>query len=490
MFGRLAPGATIDRAQVEFTAVAQRTAVVHPESGRTLRPVVVPYAYERTELGQPAVVWMLRAGQLLVGVLDLVVAINLAILVYARTVSRLGELAVRSALGASRGRILGQLFIEGLALAIVGAGAGLILTRAALLRIQTLSHTNGGMPFWINFELSSGTVLYAFGLAFFAAVIIGVIPGLKATGKGINANLHELHGRSGTRLGATWTTLLVAQVAVAVAVLPAAVFIAQRVMRMELAGAGFPAESFVVAHVQTTPGIDSGNRFPESFAAARQAELISRLKAEPGVAGVTFASGIPGFAGSERIRLEDDARRRKFADHIPDVGVSDALVPSVVRADIDLFDVYGAQILAGRNFTAGDVGPPNVVVVNRSFADMYLQDGNAVGVRFRYVQEEANPAPDSWFQIVGVVRDFPAFPPNLTRSGEPTIYHPAAVGNIDPVTLSVRLAGTVTPEFIDRFRAIGAEIDPAMQLQRLGGWWIDMTRDARPGARSRGQLPW
>jgi len=454
MFGRLAPGATIDQAQAEFAAVAQRTAVVHPESGRTLRPVVVAYAHERTELGQPAVVWMLRAGQLLVGVLALVVAINLAILVYARTVSRLGELAVRSALGASRGRILGQLFIEALALAIVGAGAGLILTRSALIRIQTLSHTNGAMPFWINFELSAATVLYAFGLAFLAAVIIGVIPGLKATGKRINANLHELHGRSGTRLGATWTTLVVAQVAIAVAVLPAAVFIAQRVMRMEMAGAGFPAESFVVAHVDADK--------------ARQAELISRLKAEPGVAGVTFASGIPGFAGSERIRLEDDARRRKFADHIPDVGVSDALVPSVVRASIDLFDVYGAQILAGRSFTAGDVGPPNVVVVNRSFADMYLLDGNAVGVRFRYVQEEANPAQDSWFQIIGVVRDFPAFPPNLTRSGEPTIYHPAAVGNIDPVTLSVRLAGTVTPEFINRFRAIGAEVDPAMQLERAG----------------------
>jgi len=96
---------------------------------------------------------------------------------------------------------------------------------------------------------------------------------------------------------------------------------------------------------------------------------------------------------------------------------------------------------------------------------MYLQDANAVGVRFRYVTEEANPAPDSWFQIIGVVRDFPAFPPNLTRSGEPTIYHPVAVGSIDPVTISVRAAGPVTPQFINRIRAIGAEVDPGMQLQ-------------------------
>jgi putative ABC transport system permease protein len=241
MFGRLAPGVTIDQAQAEFAAVAQRSADVHPESGRTLRPVVVPYT---RELLDAAAVRALRAGQILVGALTFVVAINLAILVYARTVTRLGEIAVRSALGASRGRILAQLFIEALALAIVGAGAGLGLARYALDVMQTLSR---GLPFWVHFELSPGAVIYAFALAVLAAIIMGVLPGLKATGVSLNANLHELHGRSGTRLGATWTTLIVAQVAVTVAVLPAAVFIASRVMRMEMAGPGFPAESFVVS---------------------------------------------------------------------------------------------------------------------------------------------------------------------------------------------------------------------------------------------------
>jgi hypothetical protein len=130
-----------------------------------------------------------------------------------------------------------------------------------------------------------------------------------------------------------------------------------------------------------------------------------------------------------------------------------------------LFDTYDVPILAGRKFTAGDVGPASVVVVNRSFAEMYLQDANPLGLRFRYAAEEANPGPNQWFQIIGVVRDFPAFPPNLTRDGEPTIYHPAAVGNIYPVTLSVRLAGTVPAGFINRVREIGAEVDPALQLR-------------------------
>ena len=457
MFGRLAPGVTIDQAQAEFAAVAQRTAEVQLERGRTLRPVVVPYT---RDLLDAAGLWALRAGQVLVAALTFVVAINLAILVYARTVTRLGEIAVRSALGASRGRILAQLFIEALALAIIGAAAGLGLSRYALGVMQTLAQ---GMPFWVRFEMSPGAVIYAFALAVLAALIMGVLPGLKATGVSLNANLHELHGRSGTRLGATWTTLIVAQVAVAVAVLPAAAFIASRVMRMEMTGPGFDAASIVVA----TAGLSPNVKVDPDRITAQQAELTSRLKAEPGVIGVGFSSSIPGFGFTDQIRFEEGVRLRQFADHVPDAGVTGALLPSVIRVSVDLFDTYDVPILAGRKFMAGDVGPANVVVVNRSFAEMYLKDANPLGLRFRYAADEANPGPNQWFQIIGVVHDFPAFPPNLTRDGEPTIYHPAAVGNIYPVTLSVRVAGAVPAGFINRVREIGAEVDPALQLRRV-----------------------
>jgi predicted permease len=459
MFGRLAPGVTIGQAQAEFAAVAQRTAEAHPDTGRTLQPAVVPFTRDMLD---PTMAWVLRAGQVLVGALTFVVAINLAILVYARTVTRLGELAVRSALGASRSRILAQLFIEAFGLAIVGAAAGLGLAYYGLDVIQTLNDTSGGMPFYVRYRLSPGAVVYAFALAVLAAIIMGVLPGLKATGVSLNANLHELHGRSGTRLGATWTTLIVAQVAVAVAVLPAAVFIASRVVRMEMAGPGFAAESFVVARAGLSA--DAVNVNPERIT-AQQVALISRLKAEPGVRDVTFSSSIPGFAASDRIRFEEGARLSKRRDHVPDVGVTDALVPSVVRASVDLFDIYGVEILAGRNFSAGDVGTSSVIV-NRSFAQMYLEDGNALGLRFRYVRDDAHPGAPR-FQIVGVVRDFPASPPNFTREGEPTIYHPAGIGDIDPVLLSVRVAGTAA-DFIDRFREIGAEVDPALQLRGVG----------------------
>jgi putative ABC transport system permease protein len=460
MFGRLAPGVTIEQAQAEFAAVAQRTAAAHPASGLPLRPVVVPYT---RGFAEPAVQWAMRAGQLFASALTVLVAINLAILVYARTVTRLGEIAVRSALGASRRRILAQLFIEALALALVGAAAGLGLARYALDVIQTLNDGDGGLPYWVNFELSPGTVMFALGLAAMAALIMGVLPGLKATRVSVSAHLHELHGRSGTRLGATWTMLIIAQVAVAVAVLPVAVFIASRVIRMELAGAGFPTESIVAGYAGLSPGAPPVDR---DRLAAQQRELLARLEAEPGVTGVAFSSGIPGFAATKAIRFQDGVRVRAGAEYIPDVGITDALLPSMTRVSVGMFDTYGVEILAGRAFAAADVGTANVIV-NRSFVDMYLLELNALGLWFRYEGKSPNAA-HVWHQIVGVVRDFPAFPLNFQREAEPTIYHPAGVGDISRVLLSVRFAGAVPPTFISRFRDIGAEVDPTLQLTSVG----------------------
>jgi ABC-type antimicrobial peptide transport system permease subunit len=121
--------------------------------------VVLPYTHEHLDVSDPFRRLILRLAQLFVGVLTFVVAVNLAILVYARTVTRIGESAVRTALGASRRRILLQLFIEAFTLAVVGAGAGLLIARTALSRMESFAQTNGAVPFWIDFGLSAGTVL-------------------------------------------------------------------------------------------------------------------------------------------------------------------------------------------------------------------------------------------------------------------------------------------------------------------------------------------
>ena len=456
MFGRLAPGVTMEAAQAELNAISQRVPAVDPASRETLRPVVLPYTREHLDLSHPNLVLMLRVAQLLIGALSFVVAVNLAILIYARTVTRLGEMALRTALGATRGRILAQLFIESLTLSVLGAGTGLVLADTALGRIQSLAQANGSVPFWVTFELSVVTVVYAFGLATLAAFIMGVIPGLKATGGDLNASLTESNGRTGTRLGSMWTALVVAQVAVAVAVLPVGVYVAWQVVRMEVMGPGFPADEFVVSTIALG---DDGARADSMDVRGRQLDLISRLEAEPGVAAVTFSSNVPGFAGSRQIQFEDGVQVRERG----------TLWPSTAEVGIGLFDVYDVDVLAGRGLAASDLDAGNTVVVNRAFVRAFLADQNPLGLRFRYSPTDLQPrqqAQPEWFQIVGVVGNF-GLPPALSVEWEPTIYHPAAPGAVHPVVISMRFAGGIPTGFTDRFREIAADVDPALQLRRV-----------------------
>jgi hypothetical protein len=286
---------------------------------------------------------------------------------------------------------------------------------------------------------------------------MGVVPGLKVTGSGLTASLHELNGRTGMRLGALWTTLVVAQIAVAVAVLPAAVYLSWQVARMELVGPGFPAEKFVVASValgEERSAIDS-TRF-----SARQLDLGSRLQAEAGVSAVTFSSSIPGFAAGRRIQFEDGTATRE-------PGLQEV---SSLDVALEMFDVYGAEILAGRDFSSADLGSANAVIVNRTFVRQLLADESrsALGLRFRYPSTGSGQGTQSkWYQIIGVVRDFPAFSPSPVSDGEPTDKQPAAPGTVEPCVISVRFKGPIPAGMTDRIRQIGAEVDPALQLRRV-----------------------
>jgi hypothetical protein len=295
---------------------------------------------------------------------------------------------------------------------------------------------------------------------------MGVLPGLKATGSCLNASLRELNGRTGARLGPLWTTLVVGQVGVAVAVLPMAVYVAGHVMRME-AGPGFAAQEFVVGTVALG---DEAAAVGADRVRGRQLELMSRLEAEPGVSAVTFSSSVPGFAGSRRLRFEDGVAAMNARG-------SEA---STVDVDLDMFDVYRAGLLAGRAFTAADLGAANAVIVNRTFVREYLaksedahrrelEPGIALGVRFRYASPTGSPVTQAQnsYQIVGVVRDFPSFRPSPGSEGEPTVYHPAAPGDLHPFVLSVRFDGNVPAGFIERFRKIGAEVDLGLQLRQV-----------------------
>ena len=454
LFGRLAPGVSVEQAQAELASVGRHVADAHPDGAGRLQPKVESFPRAQSDLNAPLMVWLLRAAQFLVGALSFLVAINLAVLLYARTITRLGEIAVRTALGASRGRILSQLFVEALVLTTLGAAAGLMISRAALTQVEAMAGPTA--PFWWTYSIGPSTIFYAFALAVVAALIMGVLPGLKATGRRLSANLQELHGRTGTRLGSVWSMLIVAQVAVAVAILPAAVFLTWYMLKMEFAGRSVAVDRIGLANMVLTDEASAGN---QRIVKQRQDALMSRLRGEPGVTAVTFSSAVPGLGPDRRIEFQPSTKVR-------DAGNLDV---ASFRIDVDLLRVYEARLLAGRGFEPRDAGAAAAAVVNRTFVEQLLDNpSGALGTQFRYAAVREGSAPSDWYEIVGVVDDFPGLPraPG-SGEGEPSVYHAMSSGTAHPAVLSIKYSDTPPSNMPQRIREIGAEIDPSMQMRRV-----------------------
>lgn len=468
VFGKLAPGITMEEAQAELSTVGRRVATEHPETHADLRATIASYAHEQAQISDPLIARMLRVAQVVVTLLLVVVCVNVAILVYARTVTRRGEIAVRSALGASRRRILGHLFVEGLVLSTLATVVGLAVAAYALGRIQLEVAATQVLPYWLDFRLSPGTAMYAAALAILAAFLVGVLPGWRATGRRLRSSLGEMNKGGGRPLGRTWTALIVGQVAVGVALIPPTCVLGWGMVRPSLGDPGMPVEEIVVASVGLPGAPVSGRRGFEAARdafwerlAMRQLELITRLEAESGVEAVALSSGTPGRGNGRPIELDGGATLLTGTG-APWAGYSEV--------SPEFFRVYDGRVLSGRGFEPGDAHEASrVVLVNQSFVQQFAGGAPVVGRLVKYLPlvNVEYPAPtDVWLEIVGVVGDLPPGPhaPGTTTAH---IYHPVGPGDLAGVTLSVRTAGD--PEaLVGRVGEIAAEVDPTFQLRGVG----------------------
>jgi predicted permease len=312
MFGRLADGATMDQARAELATIGRRMAGAHPETHRHLRPRVLPYTYDFTGIDSPATAWLLRAAQLALSLLLVVVSVNVAMLVYARTATRTGEIVVRTALGASKRRVVTQLFTEALVLSLAAAVAGLAAAHIGLAWVPRFLHRGNPdqLPFWLDLGLSPALVAYVACLAVLAAAIVGVVPALKATGRNVQGGLQQLASRgSRMQLGRTWTALVVIQVAIAVAVLPYALFVAGQSVWRGAAEPAYPVEEVLRAALSmeregapARPGAAGRDDAAVRFHGGAS-ELLRRLEAEPSVAGSRSPAAFPARRCTARSRL-------------------------------------------------------------------------------------------------------------------------------------------------------------------------------------------
>lgn len=465
IFGRLAPGASIDDAQAELEVIAARVAAASPKTHQHLSPRVTKYAEPLVE-GGPAL--LIRNILYVVNGIFLmllaVVCANVATLVFARTATRGWEITVRNALGASRGRIVAQLFVEALVLAGVAAVLGLVVAKLSLRWGLSLLAGSEGLPFWIDDSLSWKTVLYTALLTLFGAAIVGILPALRVTKTDVmDALRSESAARSGLRFGGFWTTVIVVQVAITVAFLPLAAGGVFESNRFRQRAEGIGADRYLTASVS----IDREDYVADSAGFVARArisfdELERRLLAEPGVEQVAFADRLP---------VMDQFKYQIEVDTLAGAPVTGLRRSTLVHVSPGFFAAFGTSVVAGRDFVPLDFETGRVLIVNQSFARHVFGDRNPIGRRVRIVSGEVDSvAGEDWYEIVGMVRDFGW---QLPRPEEQSAMYRPSLPTGRAGSLAVRVRD---PEaFATRLRAVAAAVDPRIRLTdvqpltRVGG---------------------
>jgi putative ABC transport system permease protein len=479
VFGRLAPGATLESARAELSSIGRRFADATPATHEHLRPLVIHYTHAFSDMDDPEDALAVYAIEIAIVLLLVLICVNVAILVYARTATRQGEIAVRGALGASRRRIVAQLFVEALMLAGVSAAIGIGLTAVALRQIEGAMLTLvGRWPFWFSLELQTSTVIYVVGLTLLAAAIVGVAPALKATGRQVHTRLQTVSPGSGSRMqmGRLWTALIVAQVAVTVAILPMAMYFAWSSLRLQ-SGGGYASAEFLNATLSLdrtlAPPTDAGD---EAFAARYSgalAEIERRLKDDSRVREVTFSMTSPGRELAVVLEAEGMPVPIDVVDYNIVEGTKRGTLVRFNRVATNFFSAFDVPVSIGRGLTASDAsadaaGLTPGVLVSHGLVDQVFSGANPLGRRIKYVgrSREApsrNVVLERWYEIVGVVPDFPV-PGSFDDESEGRVYHAVAAGDLYPALVHVRARTGDPAALADPLRDLSASIDPDVQL--------------------------
>jgi len=395
--GRLKPGWTVERASAQLRAISpslfEATLPTDYNAEQAKRflgyrlgafPAGTGVSDLREDYEQP--LWLLLA---LAGLVLVIASANLANLLLARASSREREMGMRMAVGASRWRLIRQLFAESLLLAAVGAALGALLARG-LSQMLVASLSTQGNPLYVDLGADWRVFGFTAGLAVLTCLLFGVAPALRGTKVSPGVVLKE-GGRGmtdgGSRFGLR-RMLVVSQIALSLALLVGALLFARSLGKLASVDAGFLRDGILVSDIDFT----SLNLPPEqriSFAK----ELLEGVQAIPGVKSAATANILP---------LSDN---EEIHDILPEVsGPADEHTPAAFnRISPGFFRTMQTPLIAGRDFDEHDaLGSPLVVIVNETFARKILKTENPVGRQLRIRQMSKISGP---YQIVGLVKN-------------------------------------------------------------------------------------
>ena len=448
LVGRVRPGVTIEQVRSELTTlIEQMDEEALPNVPQGLGPVV--RSFEDVVVGDVRTSLVALFGA--VTLVLLIASANAANLLLMRGEARRGELAVRAALGAGRGRIVRQLLVESLVLALAAGAAGLGVTWWSLQALITA--LPDGLPRADSIHIDATVVLFTIAIAFVTALLAGLAPARFATKADLASRLRSANGRdvAGSPAQRGRRTLVVAQVALAVTVVAAAGLLIRSVLRLQSVDLGLPAERLLLVDLNVPQA-----KYQERLRRAQFADdVIAQLESAPSIASATPVNVSP-FTGQgwDLPAFMAEGQSADEADANPSLNL-ESVHPNY-------FETFEVPLVRGRAFTAAErEGAPVVAIVSEDVAAQTWRGQDPIGKRLKM---GGLPDPDpQWYTIVGIAattryRDL--------RRSRPTLYFPAAQFQMTAEMLAVRT--TASPDLAaslvrDRVRAV----DPDVHVMRV-----------------------
>jgi predicted permease len=387
VIGRLKPGVSLEQAQAEMRTIGQRIEEQHNEShaGTTIKVMLL----QEQIVGSVKPLLLVLLGA--VAFVLLIACANVANLQLARSTARQREIAIRVALGASRGRLIRQFLTESLLLAILGGGLGVILAQWGLgVLIAAIPEFQlNNMPYLRDLKIDNGIILFTFALSLATGIVFGLVPALQASNPQLQSTLKE-GGQSsvGVARRRLRSAIVVAEIALAMVLLVGAGLMMRSLVNLLRANPGFQTENLLTFNVALLPAKYQN----DDQIVAMQAQMIEHLEALPGVQGVGTISS-PPLAGGNTTRF--------YVEGKPQPAPGEETEANWRAISANYFQSIGIPLLKGRYFTANDKdGAPSVVIINKTLADQVLPNEEAIGKRIIYTGISPQP-----LEIIGVVAD-------------------------------------------------------------------------------------
>ena len=382
VFGRLGDGVSLDEARAELATVAARLARQYPETHGELSARVYPFIELEMEPETARVLYLMLGA---VSFVLLIACANVANLLLARAATRTREMAIRTALGATRRRLLIQHLAESTVLAGLGGLLGLGLAYLAV-RFFAVSTSNIIEAFWMDFRVDGTVVGFAAALVMAAGIVAGILPALRASATDVADVLKDASGgATGLRIGRVARVLVVAEMALATGFLIMTMTFTRSAVALRAVDLPFPDREILAAQV----GVGQETLADPAARARFARDLSDRLRAIPGVRAAGLVSALPG-RGSGDWTFALDAPPMEPISGQPTAGL--AIVTP------EYFDVLETTVLRGRGLTwRDDAGAPGAAVVNQSFVRKFSPDREPLGRRVFFGERELT--------IVGVVPD-------------------------------------------------------------------------------------